>query len=148
MWILGVLILGTCLWLMSKKQQSQTSAPEKQSKFMDWLLTGGLAVFVLLVFRVGWVQAFMRLQYWVWMLLPFLRRDSTSFERNAPPSPAPSSAMTRAEAAMILGVDEAASEIEIQKAYKQLMLKLHPDAGGNGYLAGKLNEARDCLMRR
>jgi hypothetical protein len=132
---------------MSKKQKQASSSPQEQGKFVDWLLTGGLAVFLLLVFRVGWVQAFMRLQYWVWMLLPFLRRDSTTFERNAPPT-ASSSAMSRVEAAMILGVDETASEIEIQKAYKQLMLKLHPDAGGNGYLAGKLNEARDCLMRR
>ena len=148
MLILGVLVLLACLWLMSKKLAQTSATPEKQSKFMDWLLTGGLAVFVLLVFRVGWVQAFMRLQYWVWMLLPFLRRDSTTFERNAPPSQAPSSAMTRAEAAMILGIEETASEIEIQKAYKQLMLKLHPDAGGNGYLAGKLNEARDCLLQR
>jgi DnaJ-class molecular chaperone len=56
--------------------------------------------------------------------------------------------MTRPEAAMILGVQETASEIEIQKAYKQLMTRLHPDAGGNSYLASKLNEARDCLLGR
>lgn len=146
MLILGVLTLGLCLWLMARNQKRQPS-PQKQEKTLDWLLTGGLAVFLLLVFRVGWAQAFLRLQYWVWALLPFLQRGDASFERNAPPPPS-SSQMTRAEAALILGVAENASEIEVQKAYKQLMLKLHPDAGGNGYLAGKLNEARDCLLRQ
>lgn len=150
MLILGVIVLGICLWLMGQKQKQGSSSTKEKGKALDWLLTGGLAVFLLLVFRVGWVQAFLRLQYWVWALLPFLRRDDdTRFERSTdrPAGGSPSSQMTRAEAALILGIEETASEIEIQKAYKQLMLKLHPDAGGNGYLAGKLNEARDCLLR-
>lgn len=145
MLFLGVFILGLCVWLMAR-QHKQTPSSSRQDKFTDWLLTGGLAVFLLLVFRVGWAQAFLRLQYWVWMLLPFLRRGDAQFERHSPTVFA--TQMTRAEAALILGVEETASEIEIQKAYKQLMLKLHPDAGGNGYLAGKLNEARDCLLHR
>ena len=145
--ILGVLILGVCLWLMGQKQKQRPASTRKKEDWMDWLLTGGLAVFLLLVFRVGWAQAFIRLQYWVWTLLPFLRRGDVHFERAAPAAP-PSSQMTKTEAARILGIEESASEIEIQKAYKQLMLKLHPDAGGNSYLAGKLNEARDCLLPR
>ncbi len=142
-WLL-LLLLILAVWLTARGKKQHPALGQKET-FTDWLLTGGLAVFLLLVFRLGWAQAFLRLQYWAWMLLPFLRRGDTSFRRNPAPS---ASGMTRAEAALILGVEENASEIEIQKAYKQLMLKLHPDAGGNGYLAGKLNEARDCLLRR
>lgn len=123
----------------------QSTQKKKQTSFMDWLLTGGLAIFLLLVFRIGWAQAFYRMQYIVWALLPFLRRGDAQAE-HAPLSA--DSVMTKAEAARILGIEETASEIEIQKAYKQLMVKLHPDAGGNSYLAGKLNEARDCLLRK
>jgi len=55
-------------------------------------------------------------------------------------------AMTRDEAALILGVEVNASEAEVKSAYKKLMLKLHPDQGGNDYLAGKLNAAKDTLI--
>jgi nitric oxide reductase large subunit len=62
MFWLGLITLAFCLWLMAKKQrQTPQEAARKKENFLDWLLTGGLAVFLLLVFRVGWVQAFLRL---------------------------------------------------------------------------------------
>lgn len=149
--IFGAGILALFLWLSAKKEkEARHPHGKKQKSLIDWLLTGGLAIFLLLVFRVGWAQAFCRLQYLVWTLLPFLRRGDTEFYRNQQQNThtPTSSNMTPAEAARILGIEETASEIEIQKAYKQLMVKLHPDAGGNSYLAGKLNEARDCLLHK
>ena len=56
--------------------------------------------------------------------------------------------MERAEAAKTLGVGESASTEEVKAAHKNLMQKLHPDAGGNDYLAAKLNEARDVMLGR
>jgi hypothetical protein len=149
--ILGSAILALFLWLSAKKGKEKAQPKgKKQKSFIDWLLTGGLAIFLLLVFRVGWAQAFCRLQYLVWTLLPFLRRGDTEFHPHQQQNTATSTSsnMTSAEAARILGIEETASEIEIQKAYKQLMVKLHPDMGGNSYLAGKLNEARDCLLHK
>jgi hypothetical protein len=54
--------------------------------------------------------------------------------------------MTRREALEMLGLEEGASREQIKEAYRRLMAKLHPDAGGSAYLAAKLNQARDLLL--
>ena len=58
----------------------------------------------------------------------------------------PKQAMSRAEALDILGLEEGASEIDIEAAYKALIVKNHPDQGGTDWLAARLNEARDILL--
>ncbi len=64
-------------------------------------------------------------------------------QRDAPQS---SNGMSRQEALAILGLDESATEEEIVNAHRKLMQKIHPDRGGNDYLAAKLNQAKDFLL--
>lgn len=63
------------------------------------------------------------------------------------PPRAQAGGMTREEALSILGLDDGASAEDIRTAHKRLMLKVHPDQGGSDYLATKLNEAKDVLLK-
>jgi hypothetical protein len=55
-------------------------------------------------------------------------------------------AMGRVEALAVLGLREDATEEDIVEAHRKLIQKLHPDRGGNDYLAAQINRARDILL--
>lgn len=54
--------------------------------------------------------------------------------------------MTLEMACDILGVEEDASEIEIRRAHKEMLKRVHPDQGGSDYLCKQVNQARDFLL--
>lgn len=55
--------------------------------------------------------------------------------------------MTRKDALEILGLEDGAGPEEIKAAYKRLMKKVHPDQEGSEWMAAKLNQARDILLK-
>jgi hypothetical protein len=56
--------------------------------------------------------------------------------------------MSQEEAYQILGLEPGAKAEEIIRAHRTLMKRIHPDQGGTNYLAARVNEAKDTLLRQ
>ena len=79
---------------------------------------------------------------------PAWRQDAEGDTAAGQRRPAASGKMTDEEAYQILGLKPGAGRDEIGHAHRGLMKKLHPDQGGSTYLAARVNEAKDTLLRR
>ena len=74
------------------------------------------------------------------------KRFGDGFSDTRTPPPTQSANMGRTEALAVLGLAEGAENEDIVTSHRRLMQKLHPDRGGNDYLAAKLNQAKDVLL--
>ena len=55
--------------------------------------------------------------------------------------------MTPHEAALILGCRQSADAEAIRKNHRKMMFLNHPDNGGSTYIATKVNEAKELLLK-
>lgn len=78
-----------------------------------------------------------------WLLNAYIARRFGQRSETPPPA---ADTTDEDEAWRILGLDQGASREEILRAHKRLIQRLHPDRGGNDYLAAKINAARDRLL--
>ncbi len=78
---------------------------------------------------------------------PAWRQDAQADAARGQSRSAASGKMTDEEAYQILGLQPGAGRDEIGRAHRALMKKLHPDQGGPTYLAARVNEAKEVLLR-
>jgi hypothetical protein len=96
----------------------------------------------------GWdAESFALLESYLDRRFPAWRQDADGQRAGRHDSQPSSSKMTLEEAYQILGLKPGAARAEIGQAHRSLMKKLHPDQGGSTYLAARVNEAKDTLIR-
>ena len=103
---------------------------------VHWLMAAIAAIFPLLKSMLPLIQR--ALPIFVWWKNREAQAQTETTDETAP--------LNVARAREILGVEKDATRKDIQKAYKSLMQKVHPDRGGNDYLARLANEAKEILL--
>lgn len=144
--------------LMAKLRKLPPHQQRKQLlKYGGWVLLGAL-LFMVLTGRAHWIVAvlgamvpLMRFLIGLgFQMLPLLRGRRQAQPHTPPPA---AQGMTVAEALATLGLNDKAKPNEpldratVITAHRRLMQKLHPDRGGSDYLAAKINEAKDVLLK-
>lgn len=74
--------------------------------------------------------------------------DGGTAGSGSPPGGGGGGPMTEAEALSMLGLDQDATVDDIKAAHRRLMKQVHPDTGGSAYLAARVNEAKEVLLKR
>ena len=150
--IIGLVALVVLLLLAAVYSRANPRNLIKGVKFSGGVLLGLATVALAVMGRVG--LAFLAAAgAWAlltgtmppWLRVPQGRTGDAGGSREAPGKRA---AMSRLEALKVLGLEEGATEEQIRAAHKRLMLQIHPDKGGTSYLAAKINEAKDVLLKR
>jgi DnaJ-domain-containing protein 1 len=101
--------------------------PDSLALFESWLDAN----------RAGWREYFSE-QYG-------MDGDAAGARENTGPSS--SGPLREEDAYEILGLSPGASPSEIRSAHRALMKKVHPDHGGSAFLAARINEAKDMLLK-
>jgi hypothetical protein len=76
------------------------------------------------------------------------REQKAAAAPSPPPPPPPKGGMSQAEALKLLGLPAGASQEQIRIAHRRLMIRYHPDHGGDSLLAARINQAKDVLLGR
>jgi len=149
------LVLIRLLWLRSEPGRYGTLITVAAAA-----LVLGLAVLAA-TGRLNWLAAlaaalfpFLRRAFGLLRYLPFIgsllarfRPSAQQAGQGAGPG-GRSGAMSRKEAAEILGLGSHPTREEVISAHRRLMQKVHPDRGGSTYLAQQLNEAKRVLLKQ
>lgn len=141
-----LLVIGAALGLFGLYKFFVSAQPKQIAAFLGAAVFFILTVALFFMAVTGRLPAAIALVIAIWPLA--LAWWKAKHPRTAKAGKAPSTkSMNRNEALEILGLAEKATTEDIEDAYKRLMLKVHPDQQGSDWMAAKLNEARDLLLK-
>ena len=156
--IVLLIAVGIFAWLAWQKFKA--SAPRERRKLLlQWLLIGLALVAVLLAItgRLHWVGAAVAIalpvlgralsllsRHLPWLAPILAKRAQARQRQNGEDDTRP---LTVEEARRILDVGADATRDDIIGAHRRLIQKMHPDRGGNDYLASRINAAKELLLR-
>jgi hypothetical protein len=156
LWLaLGALTLF--LFLGGLRAFERASVSTIKSLFAWIAALGGIALALLLILSGRGAMALGALAMFgplIWRQWQAYRMASGAGSRqqqstgSSQPPPRRQSGMTPEEAYQVLGLHPGATEEEIRAAHHRLMRTAHPDSGGSDWLATRVNQARDVLLRR
>jgi hypothetical protein len=125
--------------------------PEKFNNVFSKVLAVALGVVAFLILVKGNIPAAIVLATgavlsWQGSLWTYLQSKAQA-SNGATPQVQSTDKMTRKEALEILELTGDPTHEEIKAAHHKLMKKIHPDQGGSGYFAAKLNQSKDILLK-
>lgn len=152
-----IAVIGVWVWMAQLRKLPRRQQHKQLLKYGGWALLG-LIVYMVLIGRAHWIVAVLgamvplvRFLLGIGLQMFPLLRARRQAQSHAPPPAA--QGMTVAEALATLGLNDAVRGDEqldrsmVVTAHRRLMQKLHPDRGGSDYLAAKINEAKDVLLK-
>lgn len=139
-----LLAIGALIGLYGLYKFFLSANPQQVSAFAVAVVFFVLTVALLFMAVTGRLPAAIALVVAIW---PLALGYWKARENKKRPAAAKSGKMTRAEALQVLGLSDPADPDIIEEAYKRLMMKVHPDQQGSDWMAAKLNEARDLLLK-
>ena len=163
-WILGLALAAAAFYIL-KRWGALTPEKQKSAIWKMAMVAGGaLLLFMVLTGRVHVLTAAVAaliplvrklpalMRYLPWFRQQLGAGDGHGSDDGAGPFQGQRAtshgSMAEQEACQVLGVRPGCSEQEIITAHRRLIQKLHPDRGGNDYLAAKINEAKSVLLRQ
>ncbi len=158
--LLGLLLMAALLVVLEWWARAKTKDAKRTLMYIGIAITALIALFF--IARGQWIIGalpvaltvsrffgFAQRALWLSRLFGQGREHFQNQQRGGGSGTARSSSsdLSTSEALQILGLQEGATRDDIQQAYKKLMEQVHPDRGGNDWLAERLNAARDRLLK-